>query len=37
MEEKNNNIVPVNEDLNAIKYETENIKNLIFCWTSGKI
>ena len=30
MEEKNNNIVPVNEDLNAIKYETENIKNLIY-------
>ena len=29
MEEKNNNIVPVNEDLNAIKYETENIKNLL--------
>lgn len=30
MEEKNNNIVPVNEDLNALKYETENIKNLIY-------
>lgn len=30
MEEKNNNIVPINEDLNAIKYETENIKNLIY-------
>lgn len=30
MEEKNNNIVPVKEDLNAIKYETENIKNLIY-------
>ena len=30
LEEKNNNIVPVNEDLNAIKYETENIKNLIY-------
>ena len=30
MEEKNNNIVSVNEDLNAIKYETENIKNLIY-------
>lgn len=30
MEEKKNNIVPVNEDLNAIKYETENIKNLIY-------
>ena len=30
MEEKNNNIVPVNEDLNAIKYETENVKNLIY-------
>lgn len=30
MEEKNNNIVPVNEDLNSIKYETENIKNLIY-------
>ena len=30
MEEPNNNIVPVNEALNAIKYETENIKNLIY-------
>lgn len=24
-----NNIVPINEDLNVVKYEPENIKNLI--------
>ena len=26
-----NNIAPINEDLNVVKYETENIKNLIYC------
>ena len=30
MEEKSNNIVPVNETENVIKYKTENIKNLIY-------
>ena len=30
MEEKNNNIVPVNEKLKKIKYEVEDIKNLIY-------
>ena len=25
-----NNIAPINEDLNVVKYETENIKNLIY-------
>lgn len=29
MEEKNN-IAPINEELNVVKYETENIKNLIY-------
>ena len=28
---KENNIAPINEDLNVVKYETENIKNLIYC------
>ena len=27
---KENNIAPINEDLNIAKYETENIKNLIY-------
>lgn len=27
---KENNIAPVNEELNVVKYETENIKNLIY-------
>ena len=27
---KENNIAPINEDLNVVKYETENIKNLIY-------
>jgi len=27
---KENNIAPINEDLNVLKYETENIKNLIY-------
>ena len=26
-----NNIAQINEDLNVVKYETENIKNLIYC------
>ena len=30
MEEKNNNIVPINEKVNVVKYEIENIKNLIY-------
>lgn len=30
MEEENNNIVPINEELNVVKYEIENIKNLIY-------
>lgn len=30
MEKENTNIVPINEDLNVTKYETENIKNLIY-------
>lgn len=25
-----NNIAPINEELNVVKYETENIKNLIY-------
>lgn len=29
MNEKNN-IAPINEELNVVKYETENIKNLIY-------
>ena len=28
--EKENNIAPINEELNVVKYETENIKNLIY-------
>lgn len=30
MENNNNNIVPKNEELNAVKYEIEDIKNLIY-------
>ncbi len=30
MEKENNNIVPINEELNVVKYEIENIKNLIY-------
>lgn len=30
MEEKNNNIVPINEKANVVKYEIENITNLIY-------
>ena len=30
MENKNNNIVPINEELNVAKYEVEYIKNLIY-------
>lgn len=30
MEKENNNIVPINEDLNVAKYEIKNIKNLIY-------
>ena len=30
MESKNNNIVPKNEGSNVVKYEIENIKNLIY-------
>ena len=30
MEKENNNIVPVNEKLKEIKYEVEDIKNLIY-------
>ena len=30
MENKNNNIVPINEEINVVKYEIENIKNLIY-------
>ncbi len=28
--EKENNIAPINEELNVVNYETENIKNLIY-------
>lgn len=27
---RENNIAPINEELNVVKYETENIKNLIY-------
>ncbi len=30
MENRNNNIVPINEELNVVKYEIEDIKNLIY-------
>lgn len=30
MEKENNNIVPINEELNVVEYEIENIKNLIY-------
>ena len=30
MEQEINNVIPKNEDLNVIKYDTENIKNLIY-------
>ena len=28
--ENENNIAPINEELNVVKYEEENIKNLIY-------
>lgn len=28
---KENNIAPINEELNVLTYEVENIKNLIYC------
>ena len=30
MEKENNNIVPINEELNVVKYKVEDIKNLIY-------
>ena len=30
MEKEENNIIPINEDLNVVKYDTNNIKNLIY-------
>lgn len=30
MESENKNIAPINEDLNVVKYEIEDIKNLIY-------
>ena len=30
MNNNEKNIAPINEDLNVVKYETENIKNLIY-------
>lgn len=30
MEKENNNIVPINKELNVVKYRVENIKNLIY-------
>ena len=30
MEKETSNILPINEELNVVKYETENIKNLIY-------
>lgn len=30
MEKENNSIVPINTELNVVKQETENIKNLIY-------
>ena len=33
---KENNIAPINEDLNVVKYEPENIKNLIYTIRGSK-
>lgn len=30
MEKENNNILPIKEELNVVRYEPENIKNLIY-------
>lgn len=30
MEKVNNNIIPINEEINVVKYETKNIKDLIY-------
>lgn len=37
MEKENNNIIPINEELNVAKYKTENIKNLIYTVRGKKV